>query len=1134
VTTATSPERRLQERLARFRFDPGLAEEHEQRLAILQGGLPRLSGTGGAAQADELNQRESWARKALGDYYLRHTRELAIASLNADHSFTILFRHAALIDALHRFAFSVALEDLPILVALRVQSAEQELRHKRQALPAKRERLAHLEADFPKLTADPLPPAELEYYRRILAQMREDAANTAADIERLDGVLPDLQAFRADPDFVLGHIVLFARGGYGRAELSFDSDYDTGYCVDSRPLRPGQVEVLKELIMRVEMLLQHAGIETAHQYFEIDEDLSRFAAPETIHTIPSILESRPLMGSGALLDGLKAKFRSLLPVEQYLIGKVEDFEGAALPALTNMDLKEDFGGLRSIQIPLWILGVLHDAPRFETVALLELARGRGMLSLNEVARLLQALEFLYELRNFVGAAERFYYDQEARDSHCFVEEFAKHRINDALARLYLFRRHRFASVDAFDSYRLWLVDEVQSLARALMTRALDRTHVHELGPCRVSVHLGHKRIVALTAHGPAQEGPLPAQMREADAVLALFEYIAATNYDLSGELKDALVEAVRSLPAPAGKGAEPGRAARWSGILLGRYAHVALATLISIRDPLADGIATLMGRFVPEFDRMAFLLRNVRAAGMPLHQVALKSLALGQRGLEALRESHPELHLQLQPAHVLALKWSLLLHGVGALEGPSDRPARSAELAADMLQRLGYRDQALLGQVRLLIEHHRTLVTLGKTASYMDQALAQYFEIADRKIGNVVLLFLVNEAVVQAAGGRFEGDMMAVRRLFEEAGRILAELRGFPTRDQSLELINIYFDQKKAELLAETRLYLLLLRSHAVGVREAILRPLEALHARESQRLAARAEELSGLHKELVLGDRRPEEQERLAGKFVQILKQYLSEPTLLALTSEGTAAFTWFFSGFPNRYLLSRPAAQLATQVLQFSAFRTAKVLVDVVPAGGGSGDGLLVYTHGLSRSHSRVAYALSRKRVNIVLGKINRVAYGADDYGFCYYFQISPPPPDEPLVARDLELLILTETPPQLERARAQPAFQRHRPRVEFLPDDRKGYQVEASGDAYERRAASYERVRIAMRDQPFLFFKVSQLFDLHEVEVQQALIATTGNQVQDYFYLVPEAMKRLRAANFEEFLSERVNADLMQSVQ
>lgn len=1178
MTTDASPERRLHDYLQHVRFDPGLAAEHEERLFILQGGLPRLSQHAGPAsgaaasaadgseaapesaalaadsiarpdsslQLDELNRRESWARKALGDYYSRQTRELALASLDADHAYAILFRRAALVDALHRFAFNVALEDLPALVALRIESAQRELAHKRQNLPVKRERLDHLNAQLPHLPDEDMSKAERDYFVSILASVREDAQACAADIERLEALLPDLTGFRADPEFVLGHLVLFARGGYGRAELSFGSDIDTGYCVDSRRLRPGQVEILKELIVRIETLLQSAGLETAHQYFEVDEDLSRFTTPETMHTIPSVLEARALVGSAALLDELRSAFRAILPLERYLIGKVEDFEGAAVPSLTSMNLKEDFGGLRTIQIPLWILGVLQDASDFSTVALLELAREQGLLSLYEVARLVQALEFLNELRNFVGAAEAYYYDQEARDNHCYVDEFPENRINDALGRLYLFKKHRFATVDQFDSYRLWLVDEVQSLTKALLARALDRTHVHQLGTCPISVHLGRKEIVAIDTIRREQGGALAERLKDADQVLALFEYIAATDYDLSGALKDAMAEVVRSLaPGPAegkeqgraaprsAENAAPGHTARWTGILLGRYAHLAMGTLISIRDPLAAGVETLMGRFLPEFNRMPFLLRNVQALAMPLHQHALRSLALGQKGLEALKEFHPELHARLGNSEILALKWSLLLHAVCALEGPNDRPERSAELAADMLTRLGYQDQGLLGLVRLLVQHHRSLAGLAKTAAYGDQALAQYFEIADRKIVNVVLLYLINEAVLKAAGGRFEGDTLAVRRLFDEASRILAELRGFPTKDQSLELINIYFDEKKAELLAETRLYLLLLRSHAVGVREAVLEPLERLNAKEFQKLSARAPDLNSLHKEIVLGNRRPGEQERLGVKFVQSLKQFLSEETILALTQDQTTAFTWFFAGFPNRYLLSRTPQELAAQVRQFSSFRTARVLVDVVPAAEGSGDGLLIYTHGFSRSHSRVAYALSRKRVNIVLGKVNRISYGPEDFGYCYYFQISPPPPDQPLVARDLEFLIQTETPPRLEHPTPSGAFRRRSVRVEFLPDDGKGYEIQPSGDAYQRMPVAYSRVRVVMRDQPFLFFKVSQVFDLHQAEVQQALISTTGNQVQDTFYLPPEDLVRLRGSNFEEFLIDRVHSDLMASV-
>lgn len=1137
VTPDASPEKRLQARLDHVRFDPGLAAEHEGRLVILQGGLPKLSaGTESAVLLDELNRRESWARTALGEYYSRQTRELALASLDSDHAYHILFRRAALMDALHRFAFDLALEDLPALVALRIESAGRELDHKRGLLPGKRAKLDQLHAQLPNVPDETMSKAERDYFVSILASQRADVAACAADIAALEALLPDLKAFRPDPDFVLRHLVLFARGGYGRAELSFGSDVDTGYCVDSRALRPGQVEVLRELIVRVETLLQTAGVETSHQYFEVDEDLSRFTAPETLHTIPSVLEARALAGSETLLKELRAAFRAVLPLERYLIDKVEDFEGAPLPSLTAMNLKDDFGGLRTIQIPLWILGVLYSAPDYSTVALLELAKKEGQLSVYEVARLVQALEFLHELRNFVGAAERYYYDQEARDSGCYVEEFPENRINDALGRLYLLKKRRFRTVDQFDSYRLWLVDEVQFLGKTLLLRALDRTHVHGLGSCPVSVHLGRKLIVAIDTVQREQAGALAERLQDSDTVLALFEYMAETDYDLSPELKDAMAEVVRALgPGPTGAArgpaANPANPGRWSGILMGRYAHRALAAMISIRDPLADQVETLMGRFLPEFNQMPFLLRNVQAVAMPLHQLALQSLALGQKGLEALKESHPELHARLGTQEILALKWSLLLHDACALEGPSDRPERSAELAADMLGRLGYTDQGLLSLVRLLVQHHRSLVALAKTAAYGDQALAQAFEIADRRMVNVALLYLINEAVLRAAGGRFESDAQAVRRLFEQASQILAELRGFPSRDQSLELINFYFDQRKAELLEETRLYLLLLRSHALGVQEAVLRPLERINPKEFAKLSARANEVASLHREIVLGNRRPGEQERLGARFVRLLQQYLSEDSVEALTHDQTSAFTWFFAGFPNRYLLSRAPRELAAQVSQFSGFRSDRVLVDVVPATEGSADGLLIYTRGFSRSHSRVAYALSRKRVNIVLGKINRISYGPEDFGYCYYFQISPP--EESLAARDLESLILSETPPRLDRPVPSAAFRRRSVRVDFLPDDNKGYQVEPDGEGYARKAVRYSRVRVVMRDQPFLFFKVSQVFDLHETDVQQALITTIGNQVQDTFYLPPEDADRLKATAFQEFLIDRVHSDLMKSV-
>ena len=219
-----------------------------------------------------------------------------------------------------------------------------------------------------------------------------------------------------------------------------------------------------------------------------------------------------------------------------------------------MNLKEDFGGLRSIQIPLWLLGITQDAAGFMTVDLLELARKKGMLSVWEVSHLLQAMEFLYELRNFAGIAESRYYDREARESGFYVNNFRSNWIDDQLARLYLFRKHRFSSLDAFDAFRLRLVEQVQRISSRLLSRVLNRTLSHQLDELRLAVHLGEKRILSINDSSGGGDPEWLDLFRDSAPLLRLFSYIANSDYDLSPELKDSLAGVVAELTLPEGAG----------------------------------------------------------------------------------------------------------------------------------------------------------------------------------------------------------------------------------------------------------------------------------------------------------------------------------------------------------------------------------------------------------------------------------------------------------------------------------------------------------------------------------------------------------------------------------------------------
>jgi UTP:GlnB (protein PII) uridylyltransferase len=154
----------------------------------------------------------------------------------------------------------------------------------------------------------------LKYYESIEAELIHEIENHSERLKELEELLPHVQKSEIKLNLLLNHLVVFARGGYGRAELSFASDRDLGYCLDTQQLSAGESEICRQFIIHIEHLLREAGIETAHQYFELNEDLSRFKDPSVIHTIPSILESRVLIGSKDLANALKRKIFSDLAI----------------------------------------------------------------------------------------------------------------------------------------------------------------------------------------------------------------------------------------------------------------------------------------------------------------------------------------------------------------------------------------------------------------------------------------------------------------------------------------------------------------------------------------------------------------------------------------------------------------------------------------------------------------------------------------------------------------------------------------------------------------------------------------------------------------------------------------------------
>ena len=201
--------------------------------------------------------------------------------------------------------------------------------------------------------------------------------------------------------------------------------------------------------------------------------------------------------------------------------------------------------------------------------------------------------------------------------------------------------------------------------------------------------------------------------------------------------------------------------------------------------------------------------------------------------------------------------------------------------------------------------------------------------------------------------------------------------------------------------------------------------------------------------------------------------------------------------------------------------------MLVDSVLNARGNLAGLLISTQGLNRPHTRVAYALGLRRINIVSGKVNRVEFGGGYWGYTYYFEVESLLPVQEAHPRDLEALILEERSADHSLPRQMLPASAHSTRLEFTPDDGKGYRVVCGNGGFVRQRSAYRALHIVRRDEPFLFYRMCRVFDRHEVEWQQALITTTGNQVSDTFYFAAEDAARLEHGDFAKSLASLIDA-------
>ncbi|MEL0343999.1 MAG: protein-PII uridylyltransferase, partial [Deltaproteobacteria bacterium] len=297
-------------------------------------------------------------------------------------------------------------------------------------------------------------------------------------------------------------------------------------------------------------------------------------------------------------------------------------------------------------------------------------------------------------------------------------------------------------------------------------------------------------------------------------------------------------------------------------------------------------------------------------------------------------------------------------------------------------------------------------------------------------------------------------------------------------------------------------------------------------------------DELNELWRALKLGSLDAEGRDKVTDKLIRKIKQAISETSLKHLTANYNSVISWFFAALPNRFLLGTPPGILSANLQMFQRL-DRPAIVSVQANARGRLTGLLIYVHDQPRIHSKVAYALSLKRLNIESGKMNRIVFAGEKVAYCYFLKISVRERGEMIFPREMENSILNNPPPEL-KIQPQDFVYNTRMQLEYLDDDQKGYVIsqetsekfhdfpvwlgnEPETEQFSRIPEENQRVKITVTDAPLVYFKIIYAFERVGIKIQQAVITTIGHQVIDTFYIKPSDLEKLRLSDFEEYLKQ-----------
>ncbi len=1096
---------------------------------------------------ENLAFRKECYLKVFTKFYGPFCKGMAAQVLLSENSFIELEDYARWLDAWILFSWEFVKEEEEAATQALQKETNQKLDYLCKNLPLKQKAFDDLgfllkSSDQSK---EKLDEAEYSYYQTQFQKLEVEITDLKAQKSKFEQVAP---ALKKHPKICKKSLpfCIFARGGYGRGELSFSSDIDIGYVLDIALLSELECLILQELIKRLEELFQVVPLDFASQYFELNEDLSRFKETESLHAMPSVLEGRKLIGDLSKLKALKLEFHSILPIEKMSRFLVKQQKELSPSSNETFYVKEGFGGLRHLNYSLWLALIFYRPSSASSKTLLKLLQQEGFISKTELQNLVGALEFINNLRNFIGLWEYYQTDLNKIDfpSQHLGKMITVDYLQDTVSMAFLKLSSRFTTIDEMDRYRLFSIKKINLLSEEITENLLNRRSYDELTSFRVIKHLGRNQVIYFALpgfeepqdisyiHGVDFEAQIKEIFKSFTPIFELFLYLAKKGILLHPRILDAFCAHVPKLIAKGKK--LPQKAAQQfiKHLFTSEYAASAVEQMLEIATPLgfSGEHKSLLGILLPEVDKMRFLLRNLNVHDHPLCEHSLLALKQSQIESRRFRASEAQLWTFLDNDDLFALKFATFFHDVGKTNPYVDHEQHGPSLCTKMLMRLGWdENDDVLNTIRLLVRHHQSVVRFSQLETHLDLGIVKFFELADRSPRKMILLYLINISDFKSVNANLRDKAGNLEKFFEKTTDILIEYRTGKSEKPLSTIVEEFLDSKVDDL-KDIVFYELILQSCILkSLDEFLLEPLKTINPEAFKKLEPKTQILGRAIHFLALSELDKKSLEKHRQSFHQALKSTMTFEDAKALLAELSPVLDWFFKATPNRYLLSTSPMAIARQVVEMQNYKEKEMQFTLLKGQKGEYDTLFFYSTKDLFIHAKIAFVLGQLDMNIELGKINQVHYLDGKMGYVGFLEFSQKKNSNPVDISELEHRIDQLVLPSLDKS-PKKSQEKTNMQTRFFIEPNKAYLVKESQDnGFERVKIEQRALKVSLFDSSFCYFKLMSALAHFKINPAQITITTIGQQIIDYFYISANEQRILESSDFLQLLQNFLHSDI-----